>query len=153
MVAAGFWASRGWESPGLSGHEFRQTQTALTIQTMQVDGFRLDYATPILGKPWSIPMESPLYQFLVVKWIDFTGQDIAQGARTVSLLCFLVGLVACYRLLRMARFSMGGSCLALVLVVFSPVYLFFSRTVMIESLAWASSAWFLWGGTKVPTGG
>ena len=90
-------------------------------------------------------MEFPLYQFLVVKWIDFTGQDIAQGARTVSLLCFLVGLVACYRLLRMARFSMGGSCLALVLVVFSPVYLFFSRTVMIESLAWATSAWFLWG--------
>ncbi|MBT5901801.1 MAG: hypothetical protein HOH58_06805, partial [Opitutaceae bacterium] len=93
-------------------------------------------------------MEFPIYQYLVVKWIGVTGQGIAEGARSVSVICFLVGLVACYHLMRIAKFSPGGSCLALVLVVFSPVYLFFSRTVMIESLAWASSAWFLWGVLK-----
>lgn len=145
LAIASSWVSHGWELTGLSGHEFRQAQTALTIQAMQQEGFHLDYPTPVLGKPWSIPMEFPLYQYLVVNWAGLSGQGIAQAARSVSVLCFLVGLVGCYQLMRIANFSPGGSCLALVLVVFSPVYLFFSRTVMIESLAWASSAWFLWG--------
>ena len=145
LCIAGSWASHGWELTGLSGHEFRQSQTALTIQAMQQEGFRLDYSTPVLGKPWSIPMEFPVYQYLVVNWAGLTGEGIAQAARSVSVFCFLIGLMGCYQLLRAAKFSPGGSCLALVLVVFSPVYLFFSRTVMIESLAWASSAWFLWG--------
>ena len=35
--------------------------------------FRLAYETPVLGKPWSIPMEFPLYQWTVVVVSDLTG--------------------------------------------------------------------------------
>ena len=135
----------GWEVPSLSGHEFRQAQTALSIQSMQETGFKLDYETPVLGKPWSIPMEFPAYQYLVVKYTQATGSEIAQAGRTVSVLGFLIGLGACFGLARWLGFSKGASALMIAPICLSPVYLFYSRTVMIESLAWALSAWFLLG--------
>ncbi|HLP08436.1 MAG TPA: hypothetical protein VK178_09730, partial [Opitutaceae bacterium] len=70
-------ALRGWEIPGLLGHGFRQAQTALSIDAMKQDGFRLDYATPVLGKPWAIPMEFPLYQWLVMRVGVATGWPTA----------------------------------------------------------------------------
>lgn len=135
----------GWDVPALSGHEFRQAQTALSIQAMQETGFKLDYETPVLGKPWSIPMEFPLYQYLVVKYTQATGSEIAQAGRMVSVMAFLIGLVACFGLARGLGYSIGGSALMLAFICLSPVYLFYSRTVMIEAVAWALSAWFLLG--------
>ena len=76
LLGWGLSASRGWDTPGMLGHEFRQTQTALSIQAMQREGFRLDYPTPILGKPWSIPMEFPLYQLAVSSYCDLTGTGV-----------------------------------------------------------------------------
>lgn len=145
LVWWGWWASRGWSIPGLGGHEFRQTQTALTIQSMQETGFKVAYETPILGKPWSIPMEFPLYQGAVVGFCAITGKDIVDGGRWVSVLAFLAGLPAFWFLLRGVGLSRGGAALALVPVVLAPVHQFFARTVMIESMAWAASAWFLVG--------
>ena len=135
----------GWEVPALSGHEFRQAQTALSIQSMQQTGFKLDYETPVLGKPWSIPMEFPLYQLLVTQYTAATGSEIAQAGRMVSVIGFLVGMVACFGLARWLGFSIGASALMIAPICLSPVYLFYSRTVMIESVAWALSAWFLLG--------
>lgn len=134
---------QGWEVPALSGHEFRQAQTALSIQAMQQTGFQFDYETPVLGKPWAIPMEFPLYQYLVVRYIDLSGDGIPQAARAVAAIAFLVGLAACFGLMRWSGYTSGASAVALCPVCLAPVYLFYSRTVMIESLAWALSAWFL----------
>ncbi len=141
----GWWASAAWQAPGIVGHEFRQAQTAVSIQAMHKDGFHLAYATPILGKPWSIPMEFPLYQYATVKFGDVFGTTIIVSGRWVSALSFLVGVVAIFFLRREAGFSLGASALGTIPVVTAPVYLFYSRTVMIESMAWAASAWFLVG--------
>lgn len=143
----------GWEVPALSGHEFRQAQTALSIRSMQDTGFRLDYETPVLGKPWSIPMEFPLYQYLVSQWAESTGDPIAQSGRWVSSLAFLGGILAGFPLLRLAGLSRGASGLLLSMVVLSPIYIFYSRTVLIEPLAWMLSAWFLVGVLKFRTEG
>lgn len=139
----GWWASRNWTSSGLSGHEFRQAQTALTIQAILDDGYQFDYATPVLGKPWSIPMEFPLYQIAVAKVCGLFGLPLAEGGRWVSLVCFGLALPALGWLVRMTGLSRGASCLALGPVILAPVYVFYSRTVMIESMALAASAWFL----------
>ncbi|MCF3652096.1 hypothetical protein [Synoicihabitans lomoniglobus] len=148
-----YWGHQGWDVKGLSGHEFRQTQTALTIQAMQAEGFRVDYPTPILGKPWSIPMEFPLYQWAVVKTCAWFGLEIASGARWVSTVSFLMGLPALLLLMKHTGFSWGGSALAVTPVVLAPVYLFYSRTVMIESMAWSASAWFLLGVIRLRSSG
>jgi hypothetical protein len=141
----GWWASQGWNVAGMAVHEFRQTQTALSVQAMQKTGFLLEYETPILGKPWSIPMEFPLYQYAVTSYCSVFGVDIVVGGRWVSAWCFLLGIPAFILLLREAGFSWGSSAVGVIPVIVAPVYLFYSRTVMIESMAWAASAWFLFG--------
>ena len=145
LVGWGWNASRGWNTPGMLGHEFRQAQTALSVQAMQRDGFRLDYSTPILGKPWAIPMEFPLYQRLVSTYSNLTGEAVVQSGRMVSAILFIVGLLGVVALGRVLGFSWGASSIATVPIIAAPVYLFYSRAVMIESLAWSSSVWFLVG--------
>ncbi len=107
LLALGLWAHfscarQGWAIPGLLGHGFRQTQTALSIDAMRQDGFRLDYATPVLGKPWPIPMEFPLYQWLAAQVGERAGLPTAQAGRTVSLAAFYLALPAWWLLLRLA---------------------------------------------------
>jgi hypothetical protein len=138
-----WWASRGWHIPGLSGHEFRQAQTAVSIRAMKEDGFRLDYSTPIIGKPWAIPFEFPLYQGLAHLVSQKTGLGVVESGRWVSLLAFYLALPALILLMRRAGFSPFAAILGTLPVLFAPVYIFYSRTVLIESTALCASAWFL----------
>ena len=67
-------ATLGWKSLNLPGCEFRQTQTAVSAFFIQREhNFSLAYPTPVLGKPWSIPLEFPLYQWTVVVVSDGLG--------------------------------------------------------------------------------
>ncbi len=148
LVVLGVWAHfqcarQGWEISGLMGHGFRQAQTALSIDAMRQDGFRLDYATPVLGKPWSIPMEFPLYQWLAVQVSAGTGWPTAQAGRAVSLAAFYLALPAFWLALRAIGAGRARAGLLLLPVLAAPVYLFYSRAVLIESLALAGAAWFL----------
>lgn len=138
-----WWASRNWHSLLLAGHEFRQAQTALSIQAMATDGFRLDYSTPVLGKPWSIPFEFPVYQGIVHVLARATGLDVIAAGRWTSLVAFYLGLPALVWLLRRTGLSPTAAALATTPVLFAPVYLLYSRAVLIESTALAASAWFL----------
>ena len=47
----------GWDQPIIDQHGFRQTQTALAAYWLLHGGDWLAYETPVLGSPWSIPME------------------------------------------------------------------------------------------------
>ena len=62
LVWAVYTAALGWHN-GLSIHNFRQTQTAITSYYMIRGGPFLKYETPVFGVPWSIPFEFPLYQW------------------------------------------------------------------------------------------
>lgn len=146
VLAVWLWHVRaGWGHATMTGHEFRQAQTALTIQAVERDGLRLDYATPVLGKPWSIPMEFPLYQWVAAGWADLSGAETVPAGRLVSVLAFLLGLPAVLMILRTIGFSWGAGFGVLALVVATPVYAFYSAAVLIESTAWSASCWFLWG--------
>ena len=90
----------GWESKNLPGVEYRQAQTALSAYFIKEDGdFSLAYPTPVLGKPWSIPMEFPLYQWTVVGVSELTGWGITLSGRLVSIACFYLMLPAVWLLL------------------------------------------------------
>lgn len=139
-----WWATRGWEIPGMSGHEFRQAQTAITVQAMQQDGFRLDYSTPIFGQPWSVPFEFPLYQYVTAELSRLSGMDIVTAGRCASLIAFYLAIAGVVRLLRRVGFSPVAAVLGALPVLFAPVYLLYSRAVLIESTALAASVWFLY---------
>ena len=146
MVLHAWAATVGWRSLSLPGVEFRQAQTAISAQFIQRErNFSLAYPTPVLGKPWSIPMEFPLYQWTVVRLSDGTGLSLTEAGRTVSLACFYLTLPALYLLLARFRLSPARRLVALGMVVSCPLYIFYARAFLMETMALMFGAWFLLG--------
>ena len=128
-------ATIGWRNTLCDLHSFRQTQTAISAYYTIKNGFSLNYITPILGKPWSIPMEFPLFQWIVALAVLVFKVPLDQCGRFFNLLFFYLSFIPVYFLL--TRFINRK---AYVLVFFCimlacPFYIFWSRTFLIESLA------------------
>ncbi|WP_438479502.1 ArnT family glycosyltransferase [Oleiharenicola lentus] len=133
-----------WESNNFPGAEFRQTQTAISAYYIQHDdNFSLAYPTPVLGKPWSVPMEFPLYQWTVALVSSGTGLGLTQAGRGVSLVCFYLTLPAVFFLLGHLQVRAAHRMVALGLIVTCPLYIFYSRAFLIETMALMFSVWFL----------
>lgn len=136
----------GWTTTGLVHNGFREAQTGISALFIQRDqDFSLAYPTPVLGPPWSAPMEFPLYQWTVVKVSDGLGLPLPQAGRLVSLLCFYLTLPAWYLLLRRLGLDRWRGFLVLALIISAPLYLFYARAFLIETMALMFSAWFLLG--------
>ena len=87
--------TRNMDAGYLAGHEFRQTQTALSIQFIEKDqNFSLAYPTPVFGPPWSIPMEFPLYQWVAATLAKHFDWSVAFSGRVVGIICFYLSLPA-----------------------------------------------------------
>ena len=143
----------GWESKNLPGLEFRQAQTALSAYYIKLENnFSLAYPTPVLGKPWSIPMEFPLYQWTVVAVTKVTGLGLTKAARTVSIACFYLALPALYLLLARWQVAPGRRWLVLALVLTCPLYIFYTRAFLMETMALMFALWFWVGFERAVTG-
>ena len=139
-----YFVTIGWTRERLAGQEFRQAQTALSAQFIQREhNFSPAYPTPVLGAPWSIPMEFPLYQWTAVVLSNTTGLPLVQAGRTVTLGCFYLTLAALYLLLGRLGLPPPRRLLALGLVLACPLYLLYARAFLIESMALMLSLWFL----------
>ena len=125
----------GWNNTIVDHHGMRQTHTAMTSFYYIHDRFRLDYEVPILGKPSIIPREFPLYQGIVALVSKYLHSGLDQTGRAVSLFFFYAGLIVVFLLVRKLSASKACALLAAALVLSSPVYLFWSRTFLIESTA------------------
>ncbi len=143
-LAFHFWGvSVGWRSKNLPGGEFRQAQTALSTYWIKAENnFALAYPTPVLGKPWSIPMEFPLYQWTVVVTGKVTGWGLTKAGRAVSIACFYLALPAVFLLLARWNVAPGRRWLVLAVVVTCPLYVFYTRGFLIETMALMFSLWF-----------
>ncbi|MDB6126911.1 MAG: hypothetical protein JWM35_807, partial [Verrucomicrobia bacterium] len=143
LLASLWFTHVGWSNRLADTHPFRQTQTALSTYWMAKDGVRLDYSTPAMGAPWSIPMEFPLYQAVVTLVTRSTGLSLESAGRAVSLFFFYASLPAIWLLLRRFRYQPAQRWLFLALVLTCPLYIFYSRTFLIESTAFCFGVWFL----------
>lgn len=144
-VLHAIWAvSIGWFDEIGGPHDFRQTQTAINCYYMlRGDMWKLAYDTPVYGPPWPMPMEFPLYQWLVVGVVRAFGMPLAQAGRFVSVAMFFVTLVPLYFLLGALRVARPQRLLMMSLLLVSPFYIFWSRTFMIETTALFFSVAFL----------
>lgn len=123
------------KNPILEQHSFRQTQTAISVFYLIKDGFTLNYITPVVGKTYSIPFEFPIYQFVVAFIAKYCGLSIDVSGRLISLL-FGIGILAINNiLLKEIGINRNARLFSFVLIVFAPIYLFWSGTFMIESSA------------------
>jgi hypothetical protein len=122
-------------NPLLDGHNFRQTQTAITAYWFVHGHFNLfDYETPVLGFPWRVPFEFPLYQ-AVVALVNMAGVPLDLSCRLTSVAVF-VALVATTAAL-LWRVGSGGLIVTgfLVLAAFSPFAVVWSRACLIDFLS------------------
>jgi 4-amino-4-deoxy-L-arabinose transferase-like glycosyltransferase len=123
-----------FDRPVVGHHDFRQSQTALSALTIAEGGPWFAYQTPVLGAPYSIPFEFPLYQW-VVAIVHVCGVPLDQAGRYVSIGFFALTLLPFYRLLRIFAFSLNVRLLTMALLISAPLYMFWTRTFMIESTA------------------
>jgi len=133
-LAHAIWAfSIGWNNTINDHHSFRQSQTAITAYYLKDKPFKLAYETPVLGKPWSVPLEMPFYQLAAARLSSAVHVPLDQAGRGVAASCYLLLLVPVYFLLREFRVSRPHALLALCILLVSPFYLFWSRAFLIES--------------------
>ena len=130
-----FGASRGWSHNISDRHGFRQTQTALSAFYMLHEPWSMAYETPVVGAPWSIPFEFPLYQWAVAATALASDLPLTQAGRLVSIVFFLLTLWPLSTILRRLSCGLAQQLLIGSLIVASPFYVFWSRTFMIESTA------------------
>ncbi|GAB1489705.1 hypothetical protein MASR2M8_21590 [Opitutaceae bacterium] len=144
--ALGFCAwclSLRWDGSLRDGHEFRQFQTALTAYYFKKDGLKLAYETPVLGAPWSIPMEFPVYQAVVAGLSSGLDLPLEQAGRLTSIL-FFVGCIPAVLLLLQKRLPYRSDRMIVAAsLLLCPLFLFYSRTFLIESTALCFTLWFL----------
>jgi hypothetical protein len=139
-----FWGvGVGWQSKNLPGGEFRQAQTAISAYWIKAENnFSLAYPTPVVGKPWSIPMEFPFYQWTVVVTGKLTGWGLTKAGRAVSIACFYLTLPAVFLLLARWKVTPGRRWLVLAVVLTCPLYVFYARSFLIETMALMFGVWF-----------
>ena len=116
-------------------YSFRQTQTALTAFWLVKNGFSLAYETPVVGPPWSIPFEFPIYQYIVALISDSTKFSLDATGRLVSFLFLALCLVPVRSITRQLNFSSSVFYIFSALLFSSPLYLYWGRTFMIETTA------------------
>jgi hypothetical protein len=128
-------AQLGWHGSLVEDQGFRQTQTAITAHYMVGQRPKLAYETPVLGPPWSIPFEFPLYQWMVAGLVTVLGTPLEQTGRAVSVAFFLLTLVPAGSVLRALGLARPERQITLSLLLVSPFYAYWSRAFLIESTA------------------
>ena len=133
---AALWAlTREWDKPLLDLHSFRQTQTAISTYYMAGEpGSFLDYITPVLGKPWRIPMEVPFYQWIVARWHDLTGMGLDQSGKLVSIVFLFACIWPVWRLLAALEIPANARWLTVAIFLSVPLHLYWGRAFLIETM-------------------
>jgi len=134
LVHAAYYLVLGLNNPILDQYNFRQTQTALTAYWFWRDGFKLVYETPVVGFPWSVPFEFPVYQALVAL-LRLLGVPIDVGGRLVNFAFTVATLYPLWLVIRSLGLNRIAWLVTAVLYLGAPLYTYWGRTVMIESTA------------------
>lgn len=135
-AAFGAWGLHvGWNHSILDVHAWRQSHTAISAYEMARGGPFFQYRTPIFGPPWSWPLEFPLYQGLVAFISRWLSTGLEPTGRAVSVGFFVGTLASCWFALDLFDVARRHRPVFLALLAASPLYIFWSRTFMIESTA------------------
>jgi hypothetical protein len=130
------WASFvGFHHSIFDFHGFRQTQTAISAEYMEHGGAFFRYQTPIVGSPWCLPFEFPLYQKIVALISEHLHVPLEEAGRAVSIAFFYLCFLPLASILKRFHYNAVQILAVLSLLALSPLYIFVSRMFMMESLA------------------
>jgi Dolichyl-phosphate-mannose-protein mannosyltransferase len=114
---------------------FRQTQTALTAYWIVKNGFSFAYETPVLGYPWSVPFEFPIYQYIVAIISSHFNISLNATGRFISYIFLIFCLIPTYSITKKLKLSNTVFYIFIALLLSNPIYLYHGRTFMIETAA------------------
>ena len=136
VICASLWAlTREWDKPLLDLHSFRQTQTALsTYYMVGKPSVFLDYITPVLGKPWAIPMEVPFYQWGVARLHELTGMGLDQSGKLFSIVFLFACIWPVWKLLAALDIPVTARWLTVAIFFSVPLHLYWGRAFLIETM-------------------
>lgn len=130
-----------FDQPLVERHNFRQTQTAFTARLFHEDGIDLLHPKlPVLGPPWEVPFEFPLFQAAASLVMD-AGVAEDRAMRVTGFASFLLAAVLLWLLVR-RQVGRMGAVIALAVFTLSPLAIEWSRAALIEYLALAASLGF-----------
>jgi hypothetical protein len=135
VVYAAYIAVRYSQQAPLDFYSFRQTQTAITAYWLYKEGFKLAYETPVAGFPWSVPFEFPLYQYIVSILAKIAPISLNAAGRLVSFTFLVLCLVPARAVIRDLKLGERSFPIFTILLLSSPIYLYWGRTFMIETTA------------------
>ncbi|MBP2550650.1 hypothetical protein J2858_003590 [Neorhizobium galegae] len=121
--------------PPLDMYAFRQTQTAISAYWFLKDGFQLGYETPVLGAPWAIPFEFPIYQILVALVTKYLGVPLDVSGRMISYLFLVACVIPVKYIIDALKLNRATFFIFSALFLSSPIYLYWGRSFMIETAA------------------
>ncbi len=134
-AAVAIWSmTREIEKPMLGPHSFRQTQTAISAYYMAQDpSMFFDYITPVLGPPWRIPMELPVYQWIVARWHNLTAMPLDPSGKLISIFAWFFCFLPLWSIGRSLRLPPEVLALTAAISLASPLYLFWGAAFLIET--------------------
>ena len=119
-------------SPLVTGNEFRQTQTAITVWTFIKEGISMfGYQTPVFGPPWTIPMEFPIFQLTAAFIVKLGIENIDLAGRIAAILYFYLSAYFLFLICTKAFDKVASSCI-LLFYLWSPYTIVWSRNFMID---------------------
>lgn len=119
-------------NPLLDHYSFRQTQTAITAYWFAQEGIKLpDYPLPVLGRPWTCPLEFPTFQFLVCG-LDLVGLSIDRAARLAAVLVFAACVLVAVRMFARLGSARGTLLSFLGFCALSPFAIVWSRACLVD---------------------
>jgi hypothetical protein len=101
------------------------------------------YETPVLGAPWSVPYEFPFFQLLVAGLAQLTGLPLDSIGRLISYLFVVLTIVPVRMLARAWKLDNSYSHVFAILLLTSPIYLFWGTAFLIETFVVFFCFWFL----------
>jgi hypothetical protein len=125
----------GWRNTIFDAHPFRQSQTAIAAYYIRAGHSLMRYETPVLGPPWSIPFELPVFEAIVAVISQVGHVPLDQAGRFASIAFFYATCWPLFILLRQIGIGRLSALVTLALFTISPHYIFWSHTFMIESTA------------------
>ncbi len=116
-------------------HSFRQAQTALTTIFLKEEGFKLAYATPFMGYPWSVPMEIPLFQWVVYLFSLVSDFHFVKIGKTINILFHVLNNFLILGISNKLRLQNRAFYLGLLFYNIIPFYLTYDNTFLIDPMS------------------
>lgn len=142
LLGLGLLAMR-WRLPLLGMHSFRQTYTAITSYWLMKGSPWFAYETPVLGAPWSIPFEFPFYQLIVAGLAEWSGLPLDSIGRLVSYLFVVLTIIPVRMLAHAWKLDDSSIRVFAILLLTSPIYLFWGTAFLMETSVVFFCFWFL----------